>query len=83
MLWGLNANDYTSILGSTIFQLMDLQDHEKSDFIFESVFLTHAEKVRYIDFSSSMEELDALSEELYEALEFAKGICSSPSDQEQ
>jgi hypothetical protein len=74
---GLNANDYSSILGDTIFLLMGLQNHEQSDFIFESVFLTHAEKVRYIDFSSSMEELDALSEEVYEALEFAKGICDA------
>jgi hypothetical protein len=74
---GLNANDYTSSLGDTIFLLMGLQNHQKSDFIFESVFLTHAEKVRYIDFSSSMQELDALSEEVYEALEFAKGICNA------
>jgi hypothetical protein len=72
---GLNADDYTSFLGDTIFLLMGLQHHQQSDFIFESVFLTHAEKVRYIDFSSSMEELDALSEETYAALEFAKGIC--------
>jgi hypothetical protein len=74
---GLNADDYTSFLGDTIFLLMGLQHHEKSDFIFGSVFLTHAEKVRYIDFSSSMEELDALSEEVYEALEFAKRICDN------
>jgi hypothetical protein len=73
---GLNADDYTSFLGDTIFLLMDLQQHEQSDFIFESVFLTQAEKVRYIDFSSSTEELDALSEETYTALEFAKRICS-------
>jgi hypothetical protein len=69
---GLNADDYTSFLGDTIFLLMDLQHHEKSDFIFESVFLTHAEKVRYIDFSSSMEELDVLSREIYNELLFAK-----------
>lgn len=79
---GLNANDYTSFLGDIIFLLMGIQQHEQSDFIFESVFLTHAEKVRYIDFSSSMEELDALSEEMYEALEFTKRISSSSFGQE-
>lgn len=73
---GLNADDYTTFLGDTIFLLMGFQHHPQSDLIFEKVFLKNAEKVRLISFSSSTEELDVLSEEIYEELIFAHKTSS-------
>ncbi len=69
---GLNANDYSLYLGNTIFLLMGFEKHEQSDLIFENVYLANAEKVNQIHFS--IEELDALSKEIYNELLFAKGI---------
>lgn len=70
---GLHADTYTSFLGDTIFLLMDFKSHPQTDLIFENVFLKNAEKVRLIDFSFSTEELDLLSEKIYEELIFARG----------
>lgn len=69
---GLHADDYTTFLSNTIFLLMGFKNHEKGDFIFENIYLANAEKVRHIDFSSSTEELDILSQEIYAELVFAK-----------
>lgn len=69
---GLHADDYTTFLSNTIFLLMGFKNHEKGDFIFENIYLANAEKVRRIDFSSSTEELDILSQEIYAELVFAK-----------
>jgi hypothetical protein len=51
---------------------MGFEKHEQSDLIFENVYLANAEKVNQIHFS--IEELDALSKEIYNELLFAKGI---------
>jgi hypothetical protein len=72
---GLDADHFTPFLGDAIFLLMGFKNHKHSDLIFENIFLANAEKVRSINFSSSTEDLDVLSKEIYEALLFAKGIC--------
>ena len=69
---GLHADDYTTFLSNTIFLLMGFKNHKKGDFIFENIYLANAEKVKHIDFSSSTEELDVLSQEIYAELIFAK-----------
>jgi hypothetical protein len=71
---GLNANDYNLYLGDTIFLLMGFEDDERSDLIFENVYLGNAEKVNSIDFSLSRDELDLLSMEIYNELLFAKNM---------
>jgi hypothetical protein len=71
---GLNANDYNLYLGNTIFLLMGFENDERSDLIFESVYLANAEKVKSIDFSLSTNELDLLSIEIYNELMFAKNM---------
>jgi hypothetical protein len=71
---GLNANDYSLYLGDSIFFLMGFEDDERSDLIFESVYLANAEKVKSIDFSQSKNELDLLSLEIYNELVFAKNM---------
>ena len=77
LIWGLNtiglrADDYTTFLSNTIFLLMGFKNHKESDFIFENIYLTNAEKVKHIDFSSSTEQLDILSQEIYAELVFCK-----------
>lgn len=69
---GLHADNYTLYLGDTIFELMDFPSSEQSDWIFENVYMGNAEKVRSIDFSLSTDELDRLSNEIYNELLFAK-----------
>jgi hypothetical protein len=71
---GLNANDYSLYLGDSIFFLMGFENDEKSDLIFESVYLANAEKVKSIDLSRSKNELDVLSLEIYNELVFAKNM---------
>lgn len=71
---GLNADDYHTYIGDTIFSLMGFNKNEKSDLIFENVYLANAEKVRHISFSYSTEELDKLSKEIYDELVFAKDL---------
>lgn len=53
---------------------MELEDIEEGDLVFEKVFLANAQKVKQIQFPASSEELNTLSEEIYEQLLFAKGI---------
>lgn len=71
---GLIADDYYLHLGDTIFKLMEFEASEQNDLIFEKVFMANSEKVRQIDFSSSLDELTLLSMEIYEELLFAKKI---------
>jgi hypothetical protein len=71
---GLNADDYHVFLPDTIFKLMELEKLEESDLVFEKVFLANAEKIKHIQFPASAEELDALSENIYEQLLFARGV---------
>ena len=72
---GLNASNYSISIGDTIFALMGFKNNDMNDLIFENVYLAISEKVKYIDFSDSMEELEKLSEEIYTELLFAKEIC--------
>jgi hypothetical protein len=72
---GLNANDYSISLGDTIFVLMGFKNDGLNDLIFENVYLAISERIKYIDFSVSMEELERLSQEIYTALLFAKESC--------
>jgi hypothetical protein len=72
---GLDANDYNISVGDTIFVLMGFKNDELNDLIFENVYLAISEKIKYIDFSVSREELERLSEEIYAELLFAKEIC--------
>lgn len=72
---GLNADNYNISIGDTIFALMGFKNDELNDLIFENVYLAISEKVKQIDFSVSMEELERLSEEIYTELLFAKEIC--------
>jgi hypothetical protein len=72
---GLDASNYSISIGDTIFALMGFKNDELNDLIFENVYLAISEKVKYIDFSVSMEELERLSEEIYATLLFAKEIC--------
>ena len=72
---GLDANDYNISVGDTIFVLMGFKNDELNDLIFENVYLAISEKIKYIDFSVSMEELERLSEEIYTELLFAREIC--------
>lgn len=71
---GLNADDYHVYLPDTIFKLMELENIEEGDLVFEKVFLANAQKVKQIQFPASSEELNELSEDIYEQLLFAKGI---------
>lgn len=71
---GLNADDYHVYLGDTIFQLMGLNQKKEGDLLFEKIYLGNAQKVRHISITSSTEDLDKLSEEIYEELLFAKGM---------
>jgi hypothetical protein len=71
---GLMADDYSLFLGDTIFLLMGFEASEQNDFIFENVYLACAGKVNNIEFPTSIENLDALSKEVYNELLFAKGI---------
>lgn len=71
---GLIADDYCLSLGDTVFKLMGFEASEKSDLIFEKVFMANSEKVSQIDFSYSKDELMRLSMEIYRELLFAKGI---------
>jgi hypothetical protein len=73
---GLNADDYHVFLPDTIFKLMELENTEDSDLIFEKVFLANAQKVKQIQFPAASEELRSLSEEIYEQLLFAKGVLA-------
>lgn len=72
---GLNADDYHIYLGDTIFKLMGLEGHKQSDILFEKVYLANAEKVRHISFATSTQELDRLSNEIYEELLLVKGMA--------
>lgn len=72
---GLNASNYNISIGDTIFVLMGFKDDHLNDLIFENVYLAISGKVKNIDFSNSMEELEKLSEEIYFELLFAKEIC--------
>lgn len=74
-LLGLNADDYHIHLSDTIFKLMNLQNHKQGDLLFEKIYLANAQKVKHIRFPASTEELDAISNEIYEELLFAKGLC--------
>lgn len=69
---GLNADDYHLYLGDTIFELMGFRGSRESDLIYENVFLANCEKVRSIRFAASLDELDKLSEKIYEELVFAR-----------
>jgi hypothetical protein len=71
---GLNADDYHVYLPDTIFKLMELENIEEGDLVFEKVFLANAQKVKQIQFPASSEELNELSEGIYEQLLFAKGL---------
>ena len=71
---GLIADDYYLNLGDTIFKLMGIEASEKSDLIFEKVFISNSEKVNQINFPDSKDELMRLSMEIYQELLFAKGI---------
>lgn len=73
---GLIADDYHLYLGDTIFELMGFKGCKESDLIYENVFLASCEKVRYISFAGTREELDKLSEEIYGELVLAKGMLS-------
>jgi hypothetical protein len=77
---GLDASDYNISVGDTIFVLMGFKNDHLNDLIFENVYLAISERVKYIDFSVSMEKLDALSEEIYSELLFAKEICDIKSE---
>jgi hypothetical protein len=72
---GLNANDYSISVGDKIFVLMGFKDDRLNDLIFENVYLAISERVKHIDFSITVEELETLSEEIYTELLFAKEIC--------
>jgi hypothetical protein len=54
--------------------LMGFEASEKSDLIFEKVFMANSEKVSQIDFFISRDELMRLSMEIYRELLFVKGI---------
>lgn len=69
---GLNADDYHIYLSDTVFKLMGLENHEHSDLIFEKVYLANAKKIKYIRFPAATEELEQLSEDIYEQLLFAR-----------
>lgn len=69
---GINADDYHLYLGDTIFELMGFKSKNNSDLIYENVFLANCEKVKHISFAMSTDELDALSEEIYKELMFAR-----------
>ena len=71
---GLNADDYHVFLPDTIFKLMELEKLEESDLIFEKVFLANAQQIKSMQFPASAEELNGLSEDIYEQLLFAKGV---------
>jgi hypothetical protein len=71
---GLIADDYYLNLGDTIFKLMGFEASEKSDLIFEKVFMANSEKVSQIDFSTSKDEIMRLSMEIYRELLFVKGM---------
>jgi hypothetical protein len=53
---------------------MGFEASEKSDLIFEKVFMANSEKVSQIDFFISRDELMRLSMEIYRELLFVKGI---------
>lgn len=71
---GLIADDYYLNLGDTIFKLMDFEESEKSDLIFEKVFIENSKKVNQIDFSDSKDELIRLSMEIYNELLYVKNM---------
>ena len=77
---GLNASSYHISIGDTIFVLMGFKDDHLNDLIFENVYLAISERVKDIDFTNSMEELEKLSEEIYFELLFAKEICEIKSE---
>lgn len=69
---GLIADDYYLNLGDTVFKLMGFEASEKSDLIFEKVFMANSENVSQIDFSR--DEIMRLSMEIYRELLFVKGM---------
>ena len=71
---GLIADDYYLHLGDTIFKLMGFEASEQSDLIFETVFMGNSEKISQVSISSSLDELNLLSMEIYKELLFARGI---------
>jgi hypothetical protein len=71
---GLIADDYYLGLGDTIFKLMGFEASEKSDLIFETVFMGNSEKIAQIAIAGSLDELNLLSMEIYDELLFARGI---------
>ena len=73
---GLIADDYYLNLGDTVFKLMGFEASEKSDLIFEKVFMANSEKVSQIDFSISRDEIMRLSMEIYRELLFVKSISN-------
>ena len=71
---GLIADDYYLHLGDTIFKLMGFEASEQSDLIFETVFMGNSENISQVSISSSLDELNLLSMEIYKELLFARGI---------
>jgi hypothetical protein len=71
---GLIADDYYLNLGDTVFKLMGFEASEKSDLIFEKVFIANSEKVNQINISESKDEVMRLSMEIYQELLFVKNI---------
>jgi hypothetical protein len=53
-------------------QLIGFKESKENDLIYENIFLANCEKVKHISCAMTKKELDALSEEIYKELMFAK-----------
>lgn len=65
---GLNAEQYTLHLSSTIFELMGFQNGLQTDVLFE-FYIEYTKKVDQMNTNSDTTEIDELAEDIFEKLE--------------
>ena len=68
---GLNADNYFLHLSDTIFNLMEFEDNEETEQIFER-YMELTGRVNFIDISKSHNSLDDLASQIYNELSTRK-----------
>ncbi|MFL9483001.1 hypothetical protein ACI6Q2_09520 [Chitinophagaceae bacterium LWZ2-11] len=76
---GLQANDYSLQLSSTIFELMGFEDNEETELIFER-YLSLSKNILEIDTSESRNRLSALALLIYSQLLIQKEFLGKHGD---
>lgn len=70
---GMRTDDYTINLSETVFKLMQIENDEKGEWLFEE-YLEIRERVSGIDVSELRELTEGLAEEIYVRLSDAKTL---------